>query len=102
MIACGVKDEALFGGDTPAQRIAADLFGDDFSTCMDKSYEELNQELKTYSDLTQNQGQIRFMPGTKRLIKAFIQWARDERRLGRDPSTIAFPVENAPTLLRRY
>jgi hypothetical protein len=102
MIACGVNDEALFDGDTPAQRIAADLFGDDFSTCMDKSYEELNQEFKTYSDLTQNQGQIRLMPGTKRLIKAFIQWARDERRLGRDPSTIAFPVENAPILLRRY
>jgi hypothetical protein len=56
MIACGVNDEALFDGDTSAQRIAADLFGDDFSTCIDKSYEELNQEFKTYSDLTQNQG----------------------------------------------
>jgi hypothetical protein len=37
MIACGVNNEALFDGDTPAQRIAADLFGDDFATCMDIS-----------------------------------------------------------------
>ena len=102
MIACGVNDVNLFDGDTPAQRIAADLFGDDFDTCMDKSYEELYGEFKTYTDLTQAQGQIRLMPGPKRLIKAFIQWVRDERRLGRNPATIAFPVANAPALLRRY
>jgi hypothetical protein len=87
MVVCGVNDEALFDGDTAAQRIATDLFGDDFVTCMDKSFTELDSEFKTYSDLTQNhltqnQGQIRLLPGTKRMIKAFIQWVRDERRLG--------------------
>jgi hypothetical protein len=58
MIACGINDVTLFDGDTPpAQRIAADLFGDNFATCcMDKSFEELDQEFKTYLDLTQLQG----------------------------------------------
>jgi hypothetical protein len=102
MVVCGVNDETLFDGDTAAQRVAADLFGDDFATCMDKSFTELDSEFKTYSDLTQNQGQVRLLPGTKRMIKAFIQWVRDERRLGRDPSSRAFPVAEVPNLLRRY
>ena len=38
MVACGVNNAAVFDGDTPAERIAADLFGDDFATCMDKGF----------------------------------------------------------------
>jgi hypothetical protein len=78
IVACGVNDADHFDGDTPAVRMATDLFGDDFATCMDKSFTELDGEFKTYSDLTQNQGQIRLLPGTKRNIRAFIQWTRDE------------------------
>jgi hypothetical protein len=85
MVACGINNKALFDGDTAATRIAANLFGDDFSTCMDKGMEELDAEFKSYSDLTMNQGQIRVLPGTKRTIRAIIQWVRDGRRLGRDP-----------------
>jgi hypothetical protein len=36
------------------------------------------------------------------MFKAFIQWVSDERRLGRDPSSRAFPVAEVPNLLRRY
>jgi hypothetical protein len=102
MIGCGVNNVDEFLGDTPAFRLATDIFGDDFSTCMDKTFEELDGDFKTYSDLTQAQGQIRLLPGVKRNIKSFIQWVRDEQRLGRDADNIAFPVANAPTLLRRY
>jgi hypothetical protein len=99
MVLCGVNDDAEFKGDTPAVRIASDLFGDDFATCMNKGFTELDYEFKTCCELTVNQGQVRLLPGTKRNIKAFIQWVRDERRLGRDPFTMAFPAENVlPTL----
>jgi hypothetical protein len=47
MIVCGVNNINLFDGDTPAQRIATDLFGDDFATCMDKGLTELDYEFKT-------------------------------------------------------
>jgi hypothetical protein len=40
MVTCGVNDENVFDGDTPAERIAADLFGEDFATCMDKGFVE--------------------------------------------------------------
>jgi hypothetical protein len=69
MVACGVNDVAFSDGDMPAERIAANLFGDDFTTCMDKGFVEIDYEFKTYSDLTADQGQIRLLPGTKQNIK---------------------------------
>jgi hypothetical protein len=73
MTECGVNNANLFEGETPAQRITTDLFGDEFATCMDKGLTELDYEYKTYSELTIGQGQIRLLPGIKQTIKAFIQ-----------------------------
>ena len=73
MIACGVNYINVFLGDTPAFHLATDIFGDDFTTCMDKTFKEFDSYFKTYSNLTQAQGQIRLLPGIKRNIKAFIQ-----------------------------
>ena len=102
MIARSVNNVNVFLGDTPAFCLATDIFGDDFTTCMDKTFVELDSNFKTYSDLTQAQGQIRLLPGIKQNIKAFIQWVRYEQRLGRNPETMAFPVVQALALLRCY
>lgn len=83
------------------QRIAGDLFSDDFRSVMDKDWSEVTDDLKSYSTLTQTQGQIRLLPGVKKNLKAFIQWARDEIRMSRDPSTAAFPVGRVNELIRR-
>ena len=53
MIARGVNDVDILLGDTPAFRLATDIFGDDFTTCMDKTFVELDSDFKTYPDLTQ-------------------------------------------------
>ena len=50
---CGVTNQDLFEDKTQAERLASDLFSDDFNTCMDKTHEELDSDFKTYSDLTQ-------------------------------------------------
>ena len=102
MAQCGVNNVDLFNGQTAAERFAADLFGNDFVSCMDKTMEELNQDFKSYSELTQVQGQIRITPGAKRNTRAFIQWVRDEHRLDRNPAANAFPVDQAANLLRRH
>jgi hypothetical protein len=34
MIVCGVNDDGLFDGGTPAERIATDLFGNDYACSM--------------------------------------------------------------------
>ena len=102
MAECGVNDDDNFDEKSSAQRIASDIFSDDFSTCMDKSHKELDSDFKSYSDLTQNQGQIRISPGVKKNIKAFVQWSRDEYRLGRNPQYGIFNSHQTQALMRRY
>ena len=101
MIACGVDNISLFN-ETQASRLANNLFSNDFSTCMDKSFEELDSDFKTFSELTANQGQIRLLPGVKLKIKSFVQWVRDEKRLGRDPKYTVYPVADVAVHMRRY
>lgn len=102
MIACGINNAVFFNGATACQRIATEIFDNDFLSCLDKSYTELDDSLKDYSALTVANGQIRLTPGIKTNVKAFIQWTRDLIRVGEDPSVLAFPVADAATLIRRY
>jgi hypothetical protein len=102
MEACGVDHVLLFTDETQAQRLANDIFDDLFTTCLDVTFKELDEHFKTYSDLTAAQGQIRVRPGVRKNIKAFVQWARDELRLGRDPSATPFPIDLVSDLIRRY
>ena len=99
---CGVNDTDLFDEKTQAERLAADLFGGNFQTCMDKTHSELDLYFKTYSDLTQAQGQICVTPGVKKNIKAFLQWARDEYQLGCNPEFGSFNSQDTQVLMRRY
>jgi hypothetical protein len=102
MVACGVEHDALFMDKTQAQRLANDIFDDRFDSCLDITFKELDDHFKTYSDLTVAQGQIRVRPGTRKNIKAFVQWTRDELRLGREPSSTPFPIALVSDLIRRY
>ena len=102
LIACGVDNVALFMDESQAQRIADDIFDKLFTTCMDMTFKELDEDFKTYSDLTVAQGRIRLCPRTRKNIKAFVQWTRDELRLGREPNLTPFPVERVSDLIRRY
>ena len=42
MAICGVNDEALFEGETKAQRLANEMFDDNFNTALDKTFEEID------------------------------------------------------------
>ena len=102
VIDCGVLDALSVAGLTQAARVAGGIFGNQFSTCMDITFKELDEHFKTYGELTVAQGQIRFAPGTRKNLKAFVQWTRDEIRLGRDPADSPFPVDIVSDLIRRY
>ena len=78
------------------------MFDDDFVSYFDETFSDIEADWKTYSSLTVARGQIHLRPGTKQNIKSLVQWARDEIRLGRDPSSTIFPVGNVLVLLRRY
>ena len=100
---CGVPNRnVLFQGRNAATRIASDDFGDDFVTCMDITFEDLDNDWKTYSSLTVAQGQIRLQPNVKKNICAFVQWCRDRIRTGNDPADDPFPVNEATQLIQRH
>ena len=102
MFDCSITDAKSFDGDTKTSRIATEIFDDDFTPCMDKTYVELDDDLKSYSTLTAAHGQIRLTPGHKKNIKALIQWTRYHVHLGIDPITVIFPVANTLDLFKRY
>lgn len=99
---CGVDNETIYNGETQAQRLATNIFSDDFLVCIDKSSTSLKDDLDFYSNLTANSGRIRLLPGTKNNLLGFIQWVRGEIRMGRDPASTPFPVHTVPILLRNY
>ena len=100
--ACDVDDITQWNGNTSAERIATDIFDDDFHSCMDITIQDIENDYKTYASLTAAQGQIRLRPNMKKQIKALVQWSRDMIRTGQDPTLERFPVENTARLIRRY
>ena len=69
---CGVNTFIQFNAATQAERISTENFDDDFQSCMDKTMEELANDLKSYSSLAVANGQIRLTPGITKKIKAFM------------------------------
>ena len=101
-MACGIPLVPAFNGLTPPQRISAAIFNDEFVSVIDVTFEEVDATLKTYSQLTLAQGQIRLDPLIKKRIKAFIQWMRDRIRMTEDPAASVFPVTDTAILIRRH
>ena len=103
MIACGVDDSAAneFQNRTQAARIATDIFFDSFETAAKMSITQLTSYFKTYTSLTIANGRIPLNPGIQNRIKAFVQWTRDEIRLGRNPSSVAYAPGDEARLLER-
>ena len=46
---CGLNNVNLFHGETQAQRVASEVFGDDFHLCRDKTGDELKEDIKAYT-----------------------------------------------------
>ena len=94
MTACGLDLAS-------ATTFATQIFMENFETCKDIYDNNIDDALKTLSILTVVQGQIHLMPASKEKIKAFIQWVKDQFRLGVGPTVLALPVNSAAELLRR-
>ena len=49
---CGVNSSTLFNGSTQAARSAGEIFDNIFKSCLDKTMDKLDKDLKLYSSLT--------------------------------------------------
>ena len=74
---CGVLADTtglIVNGNNTAEIIDAGVFNDNFNTCVDIKFSELEDNWKTYSVLTVSKGRIRLIPRTKFNSRAFVQW----------------------------
>ena len=104
LINCGISDTtgvAAVDRRSNVDRISDEMFDGQFETFKDITYEDLVTDLKTYSELTANEGRIRLTVRQKKNIRALLQWVKDEYRYGRDPSSLQFPVDQVDILIRR-
>ena len=58
--------------------IPADVFNENFNTCVNIKFFKLEYNWKTYSGLTFAKGRIRLRPKTKVNTRAFLQWSREK------------------------
>ena len=97
---CGINDVNLFQGQTPAQRIATEMFADQFETMIDITETNVTTNLTLFLQMLAGGGRIRLSPGDKQALLSFIGWTRHMIRLGIDPSTIPFPIGDAAMWFR--
>lgn len=75
IIACDVSNDRQGGlGSSPAERMAKEMFNGSFESCLSMTDADIRSYLKTFSELSQNLGQVRLMPGAQRNIRAFVQF----------------------------
>ena len=95
---CGIPNAPAFGGQTPPQHVASQIFMDSFDTTLSITTEEVSDAITAFTKLTVTNGRISMQPGVKRRILASFQWTRSMLRTGRDLTLIAFPVGDILTL----
>ena len=102
MIVCGVPDDGvLFDGvDTP-DRVSAEIFDDDFESCLILTPDDIKVECKTLAGLTARNRQIRLRPACKRNLKAFVEWTKGKLLVGANPEMEVFLVADAMEYIRR-
>ena len=100
MLQCGVPGMPVFNGQTPAARVANQIFLDSFETVLSITTSEVSDAMTAFTKLAAANGRIPFQPGVKRRVLAFVQWARLMIRTARDPTLVAFPVGDILNLTR--
>ena len=53
LVACGVRNTQMFNGHTPVWHLLDELFIDNFESCTDKTPKELENDFKSYINLSQ-------------------------------------------------
>ena len=81
LILCGVSQTpgvVAVDRKSDAERMANEIFSNQFESCKDMSCKDITDDLKTYSTLTVNEGRIRLTIRKKKNIRALLQWVKDE------------------------
>ena len=102
---CGVLSNTtgiVLNGNISADMIAAYVFNENFNTCVDIKFSELEYNWKTYRRLTVAEERISLRPRTKVDIREFVQCTRGEVRQDEDPILTLFPLNDRDDLIERF
>ena len=91
----------IVNGNNIADNISTDSFHENFNTCFDIKFSEIEDNWKTYRGLTVSGGRITLRPRTKVNIRSFIQWARGEKK-DEYPRLTLFPLAEVYELIKRF
>ena len=72
MIQYGVPNAPDFNGQTPAERVASQIFIDSFDTTLNTTAEEVSDAMTAFTKLSVANGRIPLQPGVKRRVLAFV------------------------------
>ena len=85
-----------------ADMIAADVFNENFNTCVEINFSELEHNYKTYSGLMVYKGRIMLRPRTKVDIRVFVQWTRDKISQYQYPRLTLFPLDERDEPIKTF
>ena len=89
-------------GSNADQIISAELFNNNFTTCLAIEFSELKDSWKTYSTFNVAEGRIRLQPATKVDIFSFFHWTRERISLGEDSASVYFNVAKMNDIIESY
>ena len=92
----------IFDGSNSSERIANYVFNDNFNTCIDLKFSDIEKHWKTYIYLTVDEGFIRLRPRTKVNIRAFVHWVRERISMSEDQEANPFSTGDMDDLIERY
>ena len=74
-------DGIIFNESNDSDRIANDVFNDNFNTCIDLKFSDIDKHWKTYGSIAVAEVRIRLRPSTNFNIKDFLHWVRGSIRM---------------------
>ena len=92
---CGVLADTggiIFDRSNVSEMIENDVFNDNFNTCIDLKFSDIDEHWNTYGYLTVTKGCIILRPRTKVNVKAFVHWVRDRIWMSEDPAQRHFQL----------
>ena len=102
---CGAiadTNNTIFDGSNTSERIANEFFEDNFNTCIDLKFSNIEKHWKTYGSLTVAECCIILRPRTKVNIGAFIYWLRYRIRMSEDLASTPFSTGETDDISDRY
>ena len=92
---CGIKRD-------DHHLVSSGLFHDDFQTCIDVDRDELKSYFKSMAlYANRKEGKIPLSIAAKNSMVAFVQWAKDKIRCGKDPAMYQYENKNVSLLIKR-